>query len=62
MNPATNNTTVAVLYVIAACGSLFFSQIMDMILFGAANFVILLAVMAVKPPAQTLPLRGNDVT
>src|ERR1700689_3660142 len=33
INPATNNTWVAVLYVIATCGSLFFSQVRDMILF-----------------------------
>jgi hypothetical protein len=53
INPATNNTALAVLYVIATCGSLFFSQITDMILFGAANLVILLAVMAVKRYAFT---------
>lgn len=52
-NPATNNTAVAVLYVIATCGSLFFSQITDMIFFGAANLVILLTVMAVKRYAFT---------
>jgi len=53
MNPATNNTAVAVVYVIATCGSLFFSQITDMILFGVANLVILLAVMVVKRYAFT---------
>ena len=53
INPATNNTTVAVLYVIATCGSLFFSKIKPMILFGAANLVILLAVMEVKRYAFT---------
>jgi hypothetical protein len=53
INPATNNTAVAVLYVIATCGSLFFSQIRDMVLFGAANLVILLVVMAVKRYAFT---------
>jgi hypothetical protein len=53
INPATNNTAVAVLYVIATCGSLFFSQIRDMVLFGAANLVILLEVMAVKRYAFT---------
>jgi hypothetical protein len=53
INPATNNTAVAVLYVIATCGSLFFSQVADMILFGAANLIILLAVMAVKRYAFT---------
>jgi len=53
INPATNNTAVAVAYVIATCGTLFFSEVTDMILFGAANFIILLAVMAVKRYAFT---------
>jgi hypothetical protein len=53
INPATNNTAVAVLYVIATCGSLFFSQVKEMILFGAANLAILLIVMAVKRYAFT---------
>jgi hypothetical protein len=53
INPATNNTTVAVLYVIATCGSLFFSKIKPMILFGAANLAILLVVMEVKRYAFT---------
>jgi hypothetical protein len=53
INPATNNTVVAILYIIATCGSLFFSEITDMILFGAANLVILVAVMAVKRYAFT---------
>jgi hypothetical protein len=53
VNPATNNTVVAVLYVIATCGSLFFSQVKDMVIFGAANLIILLAVMAVKRYAFT---------
>jgi hypothetical protein len=53
MNQATNNTTVALLYVIATCGSLFFSQIRAMVLFGAANLAILLVVMAVKRYAFT---------
>ncbi len=44
INPATNNLAVAIVYVIATCGSLFFSKITDMIIFGAANFVILLVV------------------
>ena len=34
INPATNNTAVAVVYVIATCGSLFVSKIRDMIIFG----------------------------
>jgi hypothetical protein len=52
-NPATNNLTVAILYVIATCGSLFFSKEKDMVIFGAANLIILLAVMAVKRYAFT---------
>ena len=53
INPATNNEAVAVVYVIATCGSLFFSKITDMIIFGAANLVILLAVMVAKRYAFT---------
>jgi len=53
INPATNNTFVGVLYVIATCGSLFFSKVKDMVIFGAANLTILLAVMAVKRYAFT---------
>jgi hypothetical protein len=53
INPATNNEAVAVVYVIATCGSLFFSKIPDMIVFGAANLVILLTVMALKRYAFT---------
>jgi hypothetical protein len=52
-NPATNDIVVAVLYIIATCGSLFFSMIRDMVIFGAANLVILLVVMAVKRYAFT---------
>ncbi len=53
INQATNNTAVAVFYVIATCGSLFFSRIRMMVVFGAANLVILLAVMAFKRYAFT---------
>jgi hypothetical protein len=53
INPATNNTTVAVLYLIATCGSLFFSKVKDMVIFGAANLAILLVVMAFKRYAFT---------
>jgi len=53
INPATNNTTLAIFYVIATCGSLFFSKVRAMVLFGAANLVILLTVMAVKRYAFT---------
>ena len=53
INQATNNMAVAVLYVIATCGSLFFSKVRAMVMFGAANLVILLAVMEFKPYAFT---------
>jgi hypothetical protein len=53
INQATNNTAVAVLYVIATCGSLFVSKIKPMIIFGAANLAILLIVMEVKRYAFT---------
>jgi hypothetical protein len=38
INQATNNTAVALLYVIATCGSLFFSKIKTMVIFGAATW------------------------
>jgi hypothetical protein len=53
INAATNNTTVAILYVIATCGSLFFSQVRIMVAFGAANLAILLTVMGFKRYAFT---------
>ncbi len=53
INQATNNTAVAFVYVIATCGSLFFSKERPMVLFGAANLVILLVVMEVKRYAFT---------
>jgi hypothetical protein len=53
INPGTNNTFVAILYVIATCGSLLFSKVRDMVLFGVANLAILLAVMAFKRYAFT---------
>src|ERR1700690_949900 len=53
INPATNNTYGAILYVIATCGSLLFSKVKDMVLFGIANLAILLAVMAFKRYAFT---------
>src|SRR5208283_2698073 len=53
INQATNNITVAVLYVIVTCGSLFFSKIRMMVMFGAANLAILLVVMAFKRYAFT---------
>jgi hypothetical protein len=53
VNDATNHTTLAVLYVISTCGSLFFSKIRPMIIFGATNLIILLIVMAVRRYAFT---------
>jgi len=53
INQATNNTAVALLYVIATCGSLFFSKIRMMIIFGAANLAILVLVLEVKRYAFT---------
>jgi hypothetical protein len=52
-NQATNNMIVAVLYVVATCGSLFFSKIQAMVVFGAANLAILLIVMEVRRYAFT---------
>jgi hypothetical protein len=53
INQATNNTAVAIFYVIATCGSLFFSNVRSMVVFGAANLIILLVVMEVKRYAFT---------
>jgi hypothetical protein len=53
INQATNNPVVASFYVIATCGSLFFSKVRTMVLFGAANLAILLIVTAVKVYAFT---------
>jgi hypothetical protein len=53
INQATNNTAVAVLYVIATCGALFFSKIRMMVIFGAANLTIVLVVMEAKRYAFT---------
>jgi len=53
INQGTNNTFLAVLYVISTCGALFFSKERDMVVFGAVNLAILLVVMAVKRYAFT---------
>ena len=53
INPGTNFTTLAVLYIIATTFSLFFSKIPFMVLFGVANLIALLATMAVKRYAFT---------
>jgi hypothetical protein len=53
INQATNNTTVALLYVVVTCGALFFSRIKMMVIFGLVNLAILLVVMEVKRYAFT---------
>ncbi len=53
INQGTNKTVLALLYVIATCGSLFFSKVRAMVLFGAANLTILLIVMGIKRYAFT---------
>ena len=53
INQETNKTALAILYVIATCGSLFFSKVRSMVLVGTANLTILLAIMAVKSYAFT---------
>jgi hypothetical protein len=53
INQATNNIVIAVLYVIATCGSLFFSKIRMMVVFGVANLAIVLVVMGIKRYAFT---------
>jgi hypothetical protein len=53
INQATNYTTVAIFYLIATCGSLFFSKVKAMVIFGTANLTILLVVIAVKRYAFT---------
>jgi hypothetical protein len=53
INQATNNMAVAVLYVIATCGSMLLSKIRPIVLFGVANVTILLIVMAFKRYAFT---------
>jgi hypothetical protein len=53
INPGTNYTTLAVLYIIATTFSLFFSRVRFMVLFGVANLIALLATMAVKRYAFT---------
>ena len=50
INDGTNNTALAVLYVISTCGSLFFSKVRDMVVFGGANLAILLTVLWIYLP------------
>jgi hypothetical protein len=49
----TSNLAVGAAYIIATCGSLFFSKIRPMVLFGVANLVILLIVLGYKQYAYT---------
>jgi hypothetical protein len=44
---------IALPYVIATCGALFFSKIRAMVVFGSANLAILLAVMGFRRYAFT---------
>jgi hypothetical protein len=53
VNVITTTTLVAILYVIATCGSLFFSGFRDLVLLGWYNLVGLLVVMLVKRYAFT---------
>ena|ERR1019366_3531067 len=53
INPGTQITTLAAIYIIVTCGSLFFSKERPMVFFGAANLAALLFVMAVKRYAFT---------
>jgi hypothetical protein len=48
LNQITTTTVVAVLYVIATCGALFFSGFRDLVVLGWLNMVGLLVVMAVR--------------
>jgi uncharacterized protein YggT (Ycf19 family) len=52
-DPGTGNVVMGVLYVITTCGSLFMSKIRLMVVFGAINLTILVAVLALKAYAYT---------
>jgi hypothetical protein len=52
-NQGTSHMIIAILYIIATCGSLFFSKVRAMVVFGVANLAILLVVDAVKQYAFT---------
>jgi hypothetical protein len=47
-NPITTTTVVAVLYVIATCGALFFSGFPTLVILGGLNLIGLLVVMEVR--------------
>jgi hypothetical protein len=52
-NEGTGYAVLGVAYVITTCGSLFFSKIRPMVVFGVANLAILLGVLAFKQYAYT---------
>jgi len=52
-DPGTGNIAMGVLYVVTTCGSLFMSKIRPMVIFGAVNLTILVAVLAFKAYAYT---------
>lgn len=52
-NQGTSHMVIAILYVIVTCGSLFFSKVRAMVVFGAVNLAFLLVVAAVKQYAFT---------
>jgi len=52
-NPATTSVLVAILYVTATCGALFFSGYRYIVLFGVLNLLGLIAVLLVKQYAFT---------
>ncbi|MGI8771871.1 MAG: DUF6629 family protein [Acidobacteriaceae bacterium] len=53
VNPVTTTTVVAVLYVIATCGALFFSGFRDLVALGAANLAGLIVVVLIMSYAFT---------
>lgn len=52
-NPGTSNSIIATLYVIATCGSLFFSEYRDIVALGAVNLIGVLVVIWLKQYAFT---------
>ena len=53
VDQGTQYTSLAVIYIVATCGTLFFSRVRPIVLFGVANLIALLAVMAVRRYAFT---------
>jgi len=52
-NYGTGNLAIGALYIVATCGSLFFSKVRPMVVFGYANLIILLIVLGFKQYAYT---------